>query len=160
MAERACAVTGSPVPIYSPRCAGCARGFPRQCDLRATFGGATPSGCSHPLTTWASGHPSLSARLPPTPPEAYATTWIAVAILYSARQLSVNASVRGEAMGYENRPEARAELERGARQALEHPEAIEPVDALDRMLATLHLWHYPTFFNHVAWSVFEPLRSE
>jgi hypothetical protein len=63
-------------------------------------------------------------------------------------------------MGYENRPEARAKLERGARQALKHPEAIEPMDALDRMHVTLRLWHYPAFFNHVAWSVFEPHSDE
>lgn len=63
-------------------------------------------------------------------------------------------------MGYENRPEARAELERRARQALEHPEAIEPVGVLDRMHVTLRLWRYPAFFNHVAWSVFEPHANE
>ncbi len=63
-------------------------------------------------------------------------------------------------MGHENRPEAQAELERRAQYALEHPEALEPVDALDHMLVTLRLWHYPAFFNHVSWSIFEPLRDE
>ena len=58
-------------------------------------------------------------------------------------------------MRYENWPEARAELEYRARQALEHSEAHEPVDALDRMRIMLRVWSYPAFFNHVSWSVFE-----
>ena len=57
----------------------------------------------------------------------------------------------------ENRPEELAELEVRARWALEHPEQLEPREAVEGVRMVLRLWHKLTFFDSTCWSVFRPV---
>lgn len=58
----------------------------------------------------------------------------------------------------EDRLEERAELEKLARWALEHPEQLEPREVIESFRPILRLWQYPSFFDYASWTIFQPAR--
>ena len=65
-------------------------------------------------------------------------------------------------MDGENRPEELEELRSHAFQALEHPERLEPREAVEQLRPLLRLWRYPslTFSDHQSWTIFTPPRNQ
>lgn len=63
-------------------------------------------------------------------------------------------------MSLENRPAEREALERHGRLALEDAARHEPQEAVRDLRPLIRLWHYPAFFAHTSWTVFEPLDEE
>ncbi len=64
-------------------------------------------------------------------------------------------------MDGENRPEELEELRSRAFQALEHPEQLEPREAVEQLRPLLRLWRYPslTFADHRSWTIFTTPRN-